>query len=150
MLTRSSDFGAAKEIEAEGSHFARNCRPAAVAARRPRYLSVVLLWISCSSIRGLLWMAVRRGVSHHRYVPAERRSSGTSLHIQILGFVLVRFPHHRIVQNVVANFIEGFLVANNVIVESGLPCELAEARAPDPLGASRFELTDNGTQRTRF
>src|SRR5207249_5565635 len=51
MLTRPSDFGAAKEFEAEGSHLARNCRPAAVAARRPRYLSVVLLWISCSSIR---------------------------------------------------------------------------------------------------
>ncbi len=59
--------------------------------------------------------------------------------------VPVVLPPDRVVGNVATNGLQGAFVANDAIIEPGLPGEIGVPGNPNPFGANRFELPDDPT-----
>lgn len=62
------------------------------------------------------------------------------LHKNIFRVIPVSFPHFRVGYDIFADFIQFNFIANDVVVESGLPCKCDWAMFPDFFGAGGFKL----------
>jgi hypothetical protein len=91
------------------------------------------------------------GIPQHVGTSQQRRYNPPVLiisksHVNAGGVISILFPSSYVIDNVFANFMQGFFIADDVIIKSRLPGKITKPSGSNAFGAYGFELPDDRTE----